>query len=41
MSDDAERELITIGRFGRLVGLSIGALRHYDELGLLREVALQ
>lgn len=29
-------ELIPIGRFARLSGLSIGALRHYDELGLLR-----
>lgn len=28
-------ELLTIGRFARLSGLSIGALRHYDALGLL------
>ena len=28
-------ELIPIGRFARLTGLSIGALRHYHELGLL------
>ena len=28
-------ELLTIGRFARLSGLSIGALRHYHELGLL------
>jgi DNA-binding transcriptional MerR regulator len=28
-------ELLSIGRFGRLTGLSIGALRHYHELGLL------
>lgn len=28
--------LLSIGRFGRLAGLSIGALRHYDELDLLR-----
>lgn len=27
--------LLSIGRFGRLSGLSVGALRHYDELGLL------
>lgn len=27
--------LISIGRFARLTGLSIGALRHYHELGLL------
>jgi DNA-binding transcriptional MerR regulator len=29
-------DLLTIGRFGRLAGLSVGALRHYDELDLLR-----
>jgi DNA-binding transcriptional MerR regulator len=29
-------ELLTIGRFGRLAGLSVGALRHYDDLDLLR-----
>ena len=29
-------DLISIGRFARLSGLSIGALRHYDELDLLR-----
>jgi DNA-binding transcriptional MerR regulator len=29
-------ELIPIGRFARLTGLSIGALRHYAELDLLR-----
>jgi DNA-binding transcriptional MerR regulator len=28
-------ELMTIGRFARLTGLSIGTLRHYDEVGLL------
>lgn len=36
---DGERsdpDLIPIGRFARLAGLSIGALRHYDELDLLR-----
>ncbi|NJD26742.1 MAG: MerR family transcriptional regulator [Chloroflexi bacterium] len=31
-------EFLSIGRFGRLAGLSIGALRHYDELGLLHPV---
>ena len=31
--DDAE--LVTIGRFARLTGLSTGTLRHYDEVGLL------
>ena len=29
-------DLLTIGRFARLAGLSVGALRHYDELDLLR-----
>ena len=29
-------DLIPIGRFARLAGVSIGALRHYDELDLLR-----
>jgi DNA-binding transcriptional MerR regulator len=28
-------ELMVIGRFARLSGLSVGTLRHYDELGLL------
>lgn len=32
MDDD----LLSIGRFARLTGLSIGALRHYDDLDLLR-----
>jgi len=32
MDDD---ELMTIGRFARLTGLSIGTLRHYDEVNLL------
>jgi DNA-binding transcriptional MerR regulator len=32
----APDELLAIGRFARLTGLSIGALRHYDELDLLR-----
>jgi len=34
--DDRDRDLLTIGRFARLTGASIGALRHYDELDLLR-----
>ena len=29
-------DLLPIGRFARLTGLTIGALRHYDELDLLR-----
>src|SRR5512146_241731 len=32
--------LLSIGRFARLTGLSIGALRHYDELDLLRPAAV-
>jgi DNA-binding transcriptional MerR regulator len=28
-------ELMTIGRFAQLSGLSIGTLRHYDEVCLL------
>ena len=32
----ADRDLLVIGRFARLVGLSVGALRHYDEVDLLR-----
>jgi DNA-binding transcriptional MerR regulator len=31
-------QLLSIGRFARLSGLSIKALRHYDEIGLLRPV---
>ena len=37
--DDAGRpdpDLLPIGRFARLAGVSIGALRHYEELDLLR-----
>jgi DNA-binding transcriptional MerR regulator len=33
-------ELLPIGRFSRLTGLSVKALRHYDELGLLRPAAV-
>jgi DNA-binding transcriptional MerR regulator len=29
-------DLLSIGRFARLSGLSVGALRHYDELDILR-----
>jgi DNA-binding transcriptional MerR regulator len=29
-------DLLSIGRFARLAGLSVGALRHYDELDLIR-----
>jgi DNA-binding transcriptional MerR regulator len=31
-----DHDLLSIGRFARLTGLSVGALRHYDELDLLR-----
>src|SRR6187402_370064 len=31
-----DSDLFVIGRFARLAGLSVGALRHYDELDLLR-----
>jgi DNA-binding transcriptional MerR regulator len=33
-------ELITIGRFARITGLTVKALRHYDEVGLLRPAAV-
>ncbi len=33
-------DLLTIGRFGRLAGLSVGALRHYDELDVLRPASV-
>jgi len=35
-TDEGPDELIPIGGFARLAGLSIGALRHYDELGILQ-----
>src|SRR5882724_4024188 len=33
-------QFMSIGRFARLTGLSVKALRHYDELGLLRPAAV-
>jgi DNA-binding transcriptional MerR regulator len=33
-------ELMTIGRFARITGLTVKALRHYDEVGLLRPAAV-
>jgi DNA-binding transcriptional MerR regulator len=33
-------QLMSIGRFARLTGLTVKALRHYDELGLLRPAAV-
>jgi DNA-binding transcriptional MerR regulator len=35
-----DAEQLSIGRFARLTGLSIGALRHYHELGLLQPAAV-
>jgi DNA-binding transcriptional MerR regulator len=34
--DPSDPDRLVIGRFARLTGLSVGALRHYDELDLLR-----
>ncbi len=34
--DPKDPDRLVIGRFARLTGLSVGALRHYDELDLLR-----
>jgi DNA-binding transcriptional MerR regulator len=36
MQPPHDTDLLVIGRFARLTGLSVGALRHYDELDLLR-----
>ena len=36
----AMEPLMSIGRFARLTGLTVKALRHYDELGLLRPAAV-
>lgn len=33
-------DFVSIGRFARMSGLTIDALRHYDELGLLRPAAV-
>ena len=33
---DDDTDFLTIGRFARLTGLTVGALRHYDELDLIR-----
>src|SRR3954447_2012676 len=35
-----QTELMSIGRFARLTGLTVKALRHYDELGLLRPASV-
>jgi DNA-binding transcriptional MerR regulator len=34
--EHADPDLLVIGRFARLAGLSVGALRHYDEVDILR-----
>ena len=34
--EHADADLLVIGRFARLAGLSVGALRHYDQLDILR-----
>jgi DNA-binding transcriptional MerR regulator len=40
MDDSDAGDLLSIGRFARLSGLSIGALRHYDEAGLIHPAAI-
>jgi DNA-binding transcriptional MerR regulator len=35
-----DEDLLSIGRFARLAGLTVGALRHYDEQDLLRPAAI-
>ena len=38
--ESLQDQLLPIGRFSRLTGLTVKALRHYDELGLLRPAAV-
>jgi len=38
--ESLQTELMSIGRFARLTGLTVKALRHYDELGLLRPASV-
>jgi DNA-binding transcriptional MerR regulator len=38
--ESLETELMPIGRFARQTGLTVKALRHYDEVGLLRPAAV-
>ena len=33
---EPQEELLPIGRFARVSGLTVKALRHYDEIGLLQ-----
>jgi DNA-binding transcriptional MerR regulator len=35
-----DTDLLVIGRFARLVGLSVGALRHYDDTDILRPASV-
>jgi len=35
VADRVNGELLSIGQFARLSGLSVGALRHYDDLGII------
>ena len=35
-----QQQLMPIGRFSRLTGLTVKALRHYSELGLLRPASI-
>ena len=38
--ESLQTELMSIGRFARQTGLTVKALRHYDEVGLLRPAAV-
>ena len=38
MNEESTPGRLSIGQFARSTGLSVGALRHYDELDLLRPV---
>ena len=40
MEDPTDVDLLVIGRFARLTGLTVGALRHYDELDVLRPASV-
>ena len=40
MESLATEQVMTIGRFARLSGLTVKALRHYDELALLEPAAV-
>ena len=40
MEPQQQQQLMPIGRFARLTGLTVKALRHYDELGLLRPASI-